>query len=76
MRYKKNKNCCAIYMQEELSVIYCVWFYLFTNSYILCFHILCFSYVSIVPRFSHKYDITVHSEDPWVVTFDNFLSDE
>ena len=30
---------------------------------------------SIEEKFSHKYDIEVKSEDPWIITFDNFLSD-
>lgn len=30
---------------------------------------------NITRRFAHKYDITILSESPWVVTFDNFLSD-
>ena len=29
---------------------------------------------SIVDRFDTQYDINVLSRDPWVVTFDNFLS--
>lgn len=29
----------------------------------------------IVDRFSSVYDINVLSTDPWVVTFDNFLTD-
>jgi hypothetical protein len=30
----------------------------------------------IVDNFSNTYDITVLSKDPWVITFDNFLTDE
>ena len=30
---------------------------------------------SIVERFGSTYDINVLSTDPWVVTFDNFLTD-
>jgi hypothetical protein len=31
---------------------------------------------SIVSRFGDKYEINVLSTDPWVVTFDNFMSDQ
>ncbi|KAJ1397272.1 hypothetical protein B484DRAFT_484205 [Ochromonadaceae sp. CCMP2298] len=31
---------------------------------------------SIESRFAETYDVTVVSRDPWVVTFDNFLSDD
>ena len=30
---------------------------------------------SIVDRFGSNYGITILSKDPWVVTFDNFLTD-
>lgn len=30
---------------------------------------------SIKERFDERYGVTVHSEKPWVVTFDNFLTD-
>lgn len=30
---------------------------------------------SIIDRFGSTYNITVLSEDPWVVTFDDFLDD-
>lgn len=30
---------------------------------------------SIINRFGSTYNITVLSEDPWVVTFDDFLED-
>lgn len=30
----------------------------------------------ILPRFSHTYDIEVVSESPWVVVFNNFLTDD
>lgn len=28
-----------------------------------------------IERFGGKYDVTIHSDSPWVVTFDNFLTD-
>jgi hypothetical protein len=31
---------------------------------------------SIYDRFNDRYNITVHSTEPWVVTFDNFISDD
>jgi len=31
---------------------------------------------SIVPNFGSRYGVTVHSTDPYIVTFDNFLTDE
>eukprot|EP00596_Hydrurales_sp_CCMP1899_P005889 CAMPEP_0119049508 /NCGR_PEP_ID=MMETSP1177-20130426/65056_1 /TAXON_ID=2985 /ORGANISM="Ochromonas sp, Strain CCMP1899" /LENGTH=228 /DNA_ID=CAMNT_0007026839 /DNA_START=506 /DNA_END=1192 /DNA_ORIENTATION=+ len=30
---------------------------------------------SIKSRFDNRYGVTIHSEDPWVVTFDHFLTD-
>merc|ERR1712045_213385 len=33
-------------------------------------------FAGIEDRFGHRYDITVHSTDPWIVTFDNFFNEE
>jgi hypothetical protein len=33
-------------------------------------------FYSIKSRFDDKYGVTIHSEDPWIVTFDHFLTDK
>ena len=50
----------------------CMCVQMFVCMYV-CMYVCMFE--SVVDRFDSKYGITVLSTDPWVIIFDNFLTD-